>query len=132
MKKTFLIPILVFSTLAIIYLSFVCGIFYQTKKDSVSVSLAKDIATQKLNIATRGYVESISGRDISISDGSSVNMKISVKADAKISILKKGAMLPENTDFASIKTGDFLTAFIQPTEKGAWEASTLYSQSKTE
>lgn len=127
MKKIFSTIISILVVLAVIAGAFFVGIFYQTQKDSKNVSLAKDLLTKNLNIAAKGYIKSISGRTVTITDGNYGDMQIYLKPDAKISVLSAKSTKEEGLDIFAIKAGDFATLFIQPSINGGWEASTLYA-----
>ena len=82
--------ILAVISIAVIIFVFSAGIFYQAQKDSqlatkagITETLAKNLNSKNVTISTRGFVKSISGRTLSIFEGS-YNLTIPIRQDAKI------------------------------------------------
>ena len=124
--------ILAVISIAVIIFVFSAGIFYQAQKDSqlatkagITETLAKNLNSKNVTISTRGFVKSISGRTLSIFEGS-YNLTIPIRQDAKIYDLGPNSSGVKNSEFSAIKLGNYVNISIILNDKGDMEGASVF------
>lgn len=134
MNKT----ILVILVIAIVALAFSSGMFYQTYKDSLSLSkvanariFLENLNKKALLVSAKGKVTKISNRTLTVQNGQD-SIDVMVSQDAKILALDEKTGKALLLDMSFIKTGDYVTMVIKPAESNDFKKQQLFNSAWVE